>query len=79
MRKILIVALLAAIFTGLEAICACPIDGLLNGQKSCTVGLQDQGQTIQDKLMPNNLNQMVNPQEIHLKNSNVLRIQCLKQ
>ncbi len=61
MRKILIVALLAAIFTGLEAICACPIDGLLNGQKSCTVGLQDQGQTIQDKLMPNNLNQMVNP------------------
>lgn len=60
MRKILIIAILAAIFTGLEAICACPIDGILNGQKSCSVSL-DKNQTIQDKLMPNNLNQMANP------------------
>ncbi len=60
MKKILIIALLVGVFTGLEAICACPLSNIISGQKSCSI-TQQQNQTIEDKLLPNKLNQMVNP------------------
>ena len=60
MKKILIIAFLFGVFTGLEAICACPLSNIIYGQKSCSI-TQQQNQTIEDKLIPNKLNQMVSP------------------
>ncbi len=61
MKKILILSLLVYFSALIPVKGACPIEALRNGQTSCTVVLQGQNQTIKDKLIPNNLNQMVNP------------------
>lgn len=57
MKKILILSLSTLITTGTVVYSAC----LLENLGSCTVGLQGQNQTIKDKLLPNHLNQMINP------------------
>ena len=60
MKKILIMGILYSLFIGLDAISACPLSNVISGQKSCNI-TQQQGQTIEDKLVPNKLNQMVSP------------------
>ena len=60
MKKILIMGVLCSLFIGLDAISACPLSNVISGQKSCNI-TQQQGQTIEDKLVPNKLNQMVSP------------------
>lgn len=60
MKKILIMGILCSLFIGLDAISACLLSNVISGQKSCNI-TQQQGQTIEDKLVPNKLNQMVSP------------------
>ncbi len=57
MKKIIIMSVLALIASGTIVYSACKIEEL----GSCKVGLQGQNQTIKDKLLPNHLNQMINP------------------
>lgn len=55
-KKIIILTLLA-LFPGMQVQSACPIKAM----GSCTASVQSQDQTINDKLLPNNLDQLVNP------------------
>ncbi len=62
MKKIILTACVITLFSSIQAFSACPLNFDTNSSKSCTVGLQSQNQTIKDKLIPNNLNQMTNPE-----------------
>ncbi len=57
MKKIFVLSVIIGFMLGTVAQAACKIENL----GSCKVGLQGQGQTINNKLLPNHLNQMVNP------------------
>lgn len=57
MKKILILSFLSLMVSQTIVYSACQLENL----GSCTVGLQGQNQTIKDKLLPDHLNQMVNP------------------
>lgn len=61
MKKILILTAILFFANVQNANASCPIDIGINPSKSCSVSLQGQNQTINDKLIPNNLNQMTNP------------------
>lgn len=60
MKKIIIFLWVVMMFSN-SVMASCPINIDMKSPKSCTVSLQNQNQTIKDKLLPNNLNQMVNP------------------
>lgn len=57
MKKIFIISAIFVFLSGYSANAACKIEDL----GSCKVGLQGQNQVINDKLLPNHLNQMINP------------------
>ncbi|MBD5403269.1 hypothetical protein HDR58_10815 [bacterium] len=62
MKKIIIASGLILLFCGLQVNSACQLTEIMNGKSACTIGLQGgQNQTIKDKLIPNNLDQMANP------------------
>ena len=57
MKNIIIISVLALIASCTIVYSACKVEEL----GSCTVGFQEQNPTIKDKLVPNRLEQLVNP------------------
>lgn len=57
MKKIIIILPLAVLFLQIQTPASCPIKSF----GMCKVGLQNNNQTVNDKLMPNYLNKLVNP------------------
>lgn len=57
MKKILIFTALILMFGSLDVMAGCKIEEM----DTCKANLGNQPQTIKDKLVPNHLNQMVNP------------------
>lgn len=57
MKKILILSVSILLFSSLQTFGACKIEDM----NACKANLETQNQTIQDKLVPNHLNQIVSP------------------
>lgn len=60
MKKIVILALLSAIFFSLPSFSACKLEDIQT-KGSCKAAIDTPPQTLQERLVPNNLNQIVNP------------------
>jgi len=68
MKKILILAVLVALTGGLSGYCACPINNPGSCKADIGTGINDK---LQDKVLPNNLNQMSQPNNTFKGRSNL--------
>lgn len=57
MKKIIMLAVMLASFMSVQAFGACKLEDL----GACKANLDNQPQTIKDKLLPNHIDQMINP------------------
>lgn len=60
MKKIVILALLSTIFFAVPSFSACKLEDI-QSKGSCKASIESGPKTLQERLVPNNLNQIVNP------------------